>query len=164
MKINSKGNKMKKLLIVIVALFINNNVVAGDKEDIVNQIKKQWVDFSNKKMDLSLINPNGSWQARSDGGLWDFQSPKEIQSQIEDSPNTLNFRPYHIEVTIVGKSQDVAYTNYYLVGTITGRGGKVVANNYRTRASGTLVKKSGKWVSVGEHYSPLHGGSGVIFD
>ena len=115
-------------------------------------------------MDSSLINPNGAWQARSDGGLWDFQSPKEIKSQIEDSPNTLNFRPYHIEVTIVGKSKDVAYTNYYLVGTITGRGGKVLANNYRTRASGTLVKKSGKWVSVGEHYSPLYGGSGVIFD
>ena len=107
---------MKKVLITFVALLlVNNNVIAGDKEDIVNQIKKQWVDFSNKKTDLSLINPNGSWQARSDGGLWDFQSPKEIQSQIEDSPNTLNFRPYHIEVTIVGKSQDVAYTNYYLV-------------------------------------------------
>ena len=115
-------------------------------------------------MDLSLINPNGSWQARSDGGLWDFQSPKEIQSQIEDSPNTLNFRPYHIEVNIVGKSQDVAYTNYYLVGTITGPGRKVVAKNYRTRASGTLVKKAGKWVAVGQHFSPLHGGSGVIFD
>ena len=61
-------------------------------------------DFSKKKMDSSLINPNGVWQARSDGGLWDFQSPKEIKSQIEDSPNTLNFRPYHIEVTIVGKN------------------------------------------------------------
>ncbi len=156
---------MKKILIVFAALIlVNNNVIAGDKEDIVNQIKKQWVDFSNKKMDLSLINPNGSWQARSDGGLWDFQSPKEIQSQIEDSPNTLNFRPYHIEVTIVGKSQDVAYTNYYLVGTITGPGREVVAKNYRTRASGTLVKKAGEWVAVGQHFSPLHGGSGVIFD
>jgi len=156
---------MKKILIVFAALIlVNNNVIAGDKEDITNQIKQLWVNFSNKKVDMSLINPNGSWQASSEGGLWNFQSPKEIQSQIADSPNTLNFRPYHIEVTIVGKSQDVAYTNYYLVGTITGRGGKVVANNYRTRASGTLVKQSGKCVSVGDHYSPLHGGSGVIFD
>ena len=156
---------MKKILIVFAALIlVNNNVIAGDKEDITNQIKQLWVNFSNKKVDISLINPNGSWQASSEGGLWNFQSPKEIQSQITDSPNTLNFRPYHIEVTIIGKGQDVAYTNYYLVGTITGRGGKVVANNYRTRASGTLVKKAGKWVSFGEHYSPLYGGSGVIFD
>ena len=115
-------------------------------------------------MDSSLINPNGVWQARSDGGLWDFQSPKEIKSQIEDSPNTLNFRPYHIEVTIVGKNKDVAYTNYYLVGSITGPKGKVIASNYRTRASGTLIKNKGKWVAVGQHFSPLHGGSGVIFD
>lgn len=27
---------MKKLLILIVALFVNNNIIAGDKEDITN--------------------------------------------------------------------------------------------------------------------------------
>ena len=156
---------MKKVIVVIsLLLFFSNILFAGDKEDIVKQIKNQWVDFSKKKMDSSLINPNGVWQARSDGGLWDYQSPKEIKSQIEDSPNTLNFRPYHIEVTIVGKNKDVAYTNYYLVGSITGPKGKVIASNYRTRASGTLIKNKGKWVAVGQHFSPLHGGSGVIFD
>jgi len=155
---------MKKLMLVVMGLLFVNNLMAGDKEDIVAQTKKQWADFSKKKMDSSLINPNGAWQARSDGGLWDFQSPKEIKSQIEDSPNTLNFRPYHIEVTIVGKNKDVAYTSYYLVGSITGPGGKVIASNYRTRASGTLVKNKGKWVAVGQHFSPLYGGSGVIFD
>ena len=156
---------MKKVILVISLLLLFNNILfAGDKEDIIKQIKNQWVDFSKKKMDSSLINPNGVWQARSDGGLWDFQSPKEIKSQIEDSPNTLNFRPYHIEVTIVGKNKDVAYTNYYLVGSITGPKGKVIASNYRTRASGTLIKIKGKWVAVGQHFSPLHGGSGVIFD
>tara|TARA_Y100001970_G_scaffold156938_1_gene192035 strand:+ start:379 stop:849 length:471 start_codon:yes stop_codon:yes gene_type:complete len=156
---------MKKVILVIsLLLFFNNILFAGDKEDIIKQIKNQWVDFSKKKMDSSLINPNGVWQARSDGGLWDFQSPKELKSQIEDSPNTLNFRPYHIEVTIVGNNKDVAYTNYYLVGSITGPKGKVIASNYRTRASGTLIKSKGKWVAVGQHFSPLHGGSGVIFD
>ena len=156
---------MKKVILVISLLLLFNNILfAGDKEDIIKQIKNQCVDFSKKKMDSSLINPNGVWQARSDGGLWDFQSPKEIKSQIEDSPNTLNFRPYHIEVTIVGKNKDVAYTNYYLVGSITGPKGKVIASNYRTRASGTLIKNKGKWVAVGQHFSPLYGGSGVIFD
>ena len=156
---------MKKVILVISLLLLFNNILfAGDKEDIIKQIKNQWVDFSKKKMDSSLINPNGVWEARSDGGLWDFQSPKEIKSQIEDSPNTLNFRPYHIVVTIVGKNKVVAYTNYYLVGSITGPKGKVIASNYRTRASGTLIKNKGKWVAVGQHFSPLHGGSGVIFD
>ena len=82
---------MRKLMLVVMGLLFVNNLMAGDKEDIVAQTKKQWADFSKKKMDSSLINPNGAWQARSDGGLWDFQSPKEIKSQIEDSPNTLNF-------------------------------------------------------------------------
>ena len=140
---------MKKVILVISLLLLFNNILfAGDKEDIIKQIKNQWVDFSKKKMDSSLINPNGVWQARSDGGLWDFQSPKEIKSQIEDSPNTLNFRPYHIEVTIVGKNKDVAYTNYYLVGSITGPKGKVIASNYRTRSSGTLIKNKGKCVEL----------------
>ena len=137
---------MKKVILVIsLLLFFNNILFAGDKEDIIKQIKNQWVDFSKKKMDSSLINPKVVLKARSDGGLWDFQSPKEIKSQIEDSPNTLNFRSYHIEVTIVGKNKDVAYTNYYLVGSITGPKGKVIASNYRTRASGTLIKNKGKW-------------------
>jgi len=145
-------------------LLVNNLLLAGDKEDVIKVIKKQWVDFSNKTVDMSTINPNGTWQATSQGGLWDFLSPKEQQSMVEDASNTLNFKPYHIEVTIVGKSKDVAYANYYLVGTIIGPDGKVIATNYRTRASGTSVKKGGTWVGVGQHFSPLYGGSGVIFD
>jgi hypothetical protein len=142
---------MKKIIFIITSLlFVSNLLFAGDKEDIIKQIKDQWVDFSKKKMDMSLINPNGAWQARSDGGLWDFQSPKEIKSQIE--------------VSIVGKNKDVAYTSYYLVGSITGPGNKLIASNYRTRASSTLIKNKGKWVAIGQHFSPLYGGSGVVFD
>ncbi|HIB73947.1 MAG TPA: hypothetical protein EYO50_08515 [Candidatus Marinimicrobia bacterium] len=157
---------MKKIImtLIVLSMAIPMTLMAGDKEDIVKQIKQQWVDFSNKIVDMSTLHPNGTWQATSQGGLWALQSPKEVKSQIEGSPNTFNFRPHHIEVTIVGKNKDVAYTNYYLVGNITGLGGKVIAQNYRTRASGTLVKKGGKWVGVGQHFSPLYGGSGVIFD
>jgi hypothetical protein len=98
------------------------------------------------------------------GGLWEFQTPKEFKAQIEDGPNTFNFSTRHIEVKIVGKSKDVAYANYYLVGTITGPNKKLIASNYRTRASAIYLKKSGKWVSYGQHFSPLYGGSGVIFE
>ncbi|HIB27294.1 MAG TPA: hypothetical protein EYO49_06690, partial [Candidatus Marinimicrobia bacterium] len=61
-------------------------------------IKQQWVDFSNKTVDMSTFHPDGTWQATSQGGLWALQSPKEVKSQIEGSPNTFNFRPHHIEV------------------------------------------------------------------
>ncbi len=157
---------MKKLFLVAISLVLLNpaQLYAADREDLIKQIKQNWVNYSNKTVDISTFHPDGTWQATSQGGLWALQSPEEAKSQIEDSPNTLNFRPHHIEVTIVGKNKDVAYTNYYLVGKITGPDGKVIVENYRTRASETYVKENGKWKVIGEHYSPLYGGSGVIFD
>jgi len=155
---------MKKLLIIVISIFFVNNLMAGDKEDLIEQIKQQWVDFSNKKANMATINPNGSWQATSQGGLWQLLSPEASKAQIEGSPNTFNFSPRHIEVTILGKSKDVSFANYYLVGTINGPDGKPMATNYRTRASATFLKKGSKWVSIGQHFSPLYGGSGVIFD
>jgi hypothetical protein len=157
---------VKKLFLVAISLVLLNpaQLYAGDREDLIKQIEQNWVNYSNKTVDMSSTHPDGTWQATSQGGLWALQSPEEAKSQIEDSPNTLNFRPHHIEVTIVGKNKDVAYTNYYAVGKITGPDGKVIAENYRTRFSGTLVKKGGKWLFVGRHASPLYGGSGVILD
>ena len=102
---------MKKILVIIVGLLFVNNLIAGDKEDLIKQIKQQWVDFSNKKANMSTMNKNGAWQATSQGGLWEFQTPKEFKAQIEEGPNTFNFSTRHIEVTIVGKSKDVAYVN-----------------------------------------------------
>jgi ketosteroid isomerase-like protein len=102
--------------------------------------------------------------ATSEGGLWDIQTPKEVQSQTETNKNTLDARPHHIEVTLLGKNKDVAYTNHYAVGKITGPDGKVIVENYRTRVSETYVKENGQWKVIGNHYSPLYGGSGVIFD
>ena len=157
---------MKKLFLVAISLVLLNpaQLYAGDREDLIKQIEQNWVNYSNKTVDMSSTHPDGTWQATSQGGLWALQSPEEAKSQIEDSPNTLNFRPHHIEVTIVGKNKDVAYTNYYAVGKITGPDGKVIAENYRTRASQTFVKENGQWKVIGHHYSPLYGGSGVIFD
>ena len=155
---------MKKILVIIVGLLFVNNLMAGDKEDLIKQIKQEWVDFYNKKANMATMNKDGAWQATSQGGLWEFQTPKEWKAQIEDGPNTFNFSTRHIEVKIVGKSKDVAYANYYLVGTITGPNKKLIASNYRTRASAIYLKKGGKWVSYGQHFSPLYGGSGVIFE
>ena len=157
---------MKKIFLVAISLVLLNpaQLYAGDKEDLIKQIKQDWVNNSNKTTDMSTVHPDGVWNASSEGGLWDFQTPKEVQSQAETNKNTLDARPHHIEVIIVGKNKDVAYTNYYAVGKITGPDGKVIAENYRTRASQTFVKENGKWESIGNHYSTLYGGSGLIID
>ena len=88
----------------------------------------------------------------------------EVETMINDSPNNLKFRQHHIEVGIVGKNKDVAHASYYLVGTITGPDKKIIAKDYRTRALEVIVKKNNRWVIVSSHYSPLHGGMGVILD
>lgn len=157
---------MRKLTLIIIGLILihPSQVRADDKEDVTAVIKKLWVDVSNKKVNSSTIFTKGVWQARSDGGLWDFLTPDEVETLINDSPNNLRFRPYHVEVGIIGQNKDVAYANYYLVGTITGPNRKVIASNYRTRASDIFIKENGKWVTVSMHYSPLHGGMGVVLD
>ncbi len=157
---------MKKIFLVAISLILLNpaQLYAGDKEDLIEQIKQNWVNTSNRTVDTPTVHPNGTWRASSEGGLWEFQTLKEAQSQAGANKNTLNARPHHIEVTIVGKNKDVTYANYYLVGKITGPDGKVIVENYRTRASQAFVKENGKWKSIGEHFSPLYGGSGVIFD
>ncbi len=84
---------------------------------------------------------------------------------ITSAPNVLDFKPYHINVRIVGENQDVAYAAYYLLGNILNADrSTVLVKNYRTRASEVSVKVDGKWVQVGSHYSPLYGGAGVVFD
>ena len=46
---------MKKIImtLIVLSMAIPMTLMAGDKEDIVKQIKQQWVDFSNKTVDMS---------------------------------------------------------------------------------------------------------------
>ena len=145
-------------------LLLASNSSAGDREDVVADIEQTWRDIAFKKPAVSEGHPDGQWVATSQGGLWEFLSDEEFEAMITNAPNVLDFKPYHINVRIVGEKQDVAYAAYYLVGNILDADRKVVVKNYRTRASEVSVKIDGKWVQVGSHYSPLYGGSGVVFD
>ena len=137
---------------------------ADDKENVVATIEKIWKDIALKSLDAEQHqHPNGVWTATSEGGLWQFMSNEEFRPAI-DGPNTLDIKPRHINVTIVGEKQDVAYTTYYLVGKILDAESKVIVKDYRTRASQVWVKLDGKWVVIGDHFSPLYGGGGVVFD
>ena len=128
-------------------------------------IEQTWKDVALKNPDaVRRRHPDGSWFASSQGGLWNIRSNEASFRPAIDGPNTLDFKPRHINVTIVGEKQDVAYATYYLVGKILDADRKVIVKNYRTRASQVSVKLDGKWVVIGSHYSPLYGGGGVVFD
>ena len=148
-----------------IVLLLAFDSSAGDRENIVAAIEQTWRDIALKKPDVSEGHPEGQWVATSQGGLWEFLSPEEFRAMITSAPNVLDFKPYHINVRIVGENQDVAYAAYYLLGNILNADrSTVLVKNYRTRASEVSVKLDGKWVQVGSHYSPLYGGAGVVFD
>ncbi len=137
---------------------------AGDKENVVASIEQMWKDIALKIPNAEQReHPDGSWLASSEGGLWQFISNEDFRPAI-DGPNTLDIKPHHINVTIVGEKQDVAYAAYYLVGKILDADRKVIVKNYRTRVSQVWVKLDGKWVVIGGHYSPLYAGGGVVLD
>jgi len=149
-------------LFALSGVLLASESMADDKEDVVGAIEQAWKDIALKNP-TPEGHPDGSWIATSEGGLWQFLSKEEFAA-MADRPNILDFRPHHINVKIVGEKQDVAYAAYYLVGTILDADRKVIVKNYRTRASQAWVKLDGKWVVIGGHYSPLYGGSGVVFD
>ncbi len=146
----------------IVLLLLSVSLFGKDIDDIKNMIYKTWKLTSQKK-DGGFIHPNGSWMATSEGSFWDLQTPDENRIRIESASNTLNFEPYHINIEIHGAKKDIAYVTYYLGGTIE-KNGKILVPNYRTRASNLLKKEKDNWFIVGQHYSPMHSGSGVKFD
>ena len=137
---------------------------AGDREDVIADIEQSWKDFSLKNTAVDMGHSDGKWIATSEGGLWQFLSAAEFKAMRVDSANIFDFKPHHINVKFVGEKQDVAYAVYYLVGNILDADRNVVVKNYRTRASEVMVKQHGEWASIGGHYSPLYGGSGVVFD
>jgi len=152
------------LLFASTVLLLANDSSAGDRENIVAHIEQTWREIALKTPIANMGHPDGQWVATSQGGLWEFLSPEEFGAMITDSPNVLAFKPYHINVSIVGEKQDVAYAAYYLIGNILDADRNPIVKNYRTRASEVSVKIDGKWLQIGGHYSPLYGGSGVKFD
>ena len=146
-----------------VPIFVTESS-AGNKEDVISDIVQHWKDFALKNPAADVGHSDGSWVATSEGGFWQFLSAEEFKTMIIDSVNIFDFKPHHINVRFVGEKHDVAYAVYYLAGNILDSDRNVVVRNYRTRASEVMVKQNGKWVSIGSHYSPLYGGSGVVFD
>ena len=160
-----EANMKTVLLFTLIGLLCPIKSSASEIEEVVSSIEQAWKDIAQKKpIDTADGHPEGQWIATSEGGLWQFISNEEAGAMITESPNILNFEPRHITVRIVGEKRDVAYATFYLVGNILNKDGKVIVQNYRTRASQVWVKLKGKWAEIGSHYSPLFAGSGVVLD
>ena len=156
-------SRILQFALLSTSIFVTQ-AFAGDEEEVIADIVQTWKDFSLKNPATEMSHSEGAWMATSEGGLWQFLTAEEFNSMVIDAANIFDFKPYHINVRFVGEKQDVAYAAYYLAGNILDADQKVVVRNYRTRASEVLVQENGTWVSIGGHYSPLYGGSGVVFD
>lgn len=148
---------------VALALALDSPAWAGESEEdqqLIETVKETWKKLAAKEVTDGLVGPQGTINAQSSGGFWMHIGREAFAANMKESPDTLKFSPYHINVKFLGQKKDVAYVTYYLVGDII-REGKDDITNYRTRASNVMEKKDGKWVNSGAHYSPLFGGSGV---
>ena len=154
------------ILVLICVLFASSPSLmadtATDEATIRSFVARMWERVADKAATLDVTNPAGAMQATSAGGFWEFLSPAETVSRINDSPNTFDFSPHHVQVRFLGSNKDIAYVTFHLSGRITRPDGKAI-ENYRTRASQVWEKLDGKWVVSGSHFSPLFGGSGVVF-
>ena len=157
---------MKKLVVVSLVFMLFTPQLYGQSKDeatIKADIVKLWNDATQRKMDKSKLDPDHNMVAYSTGGLWQDVTADEMAASIVGGPNTFALRPHHITVRFLGSKKDVAYVSYYLAGNIL-KGETVIIPNYRTRISRVSEKRGGKWVTVGNHASPLFGGSGIKFE
>ena len=156
-------NKLLTVLLVLMTVPFQVQGQAKDESALKADVVKFWEDAAQRKLDRNKLDPEHNMVAYSTGGLWEDLTAEEMAKSIVGGPNTMALRPHHINVMFLGSKKDVAYVSYYLVGNIM-KDDKVVVANYRTRISQVSEKRGGKWIGVGNHASPLFGGSGIVFE
>lgn len=152
------------LALALIALPLPSHSQKSDGAAIKADIKAIWMDIAKgDSLRPSVFDKEHNLVAFSSGGLFEDLTEEEMVAALVKGTNTLDVKPYHINVTFFGAQEDVAYATYYLVGRIM-QGDQVIVADYRTRISALLEKQNGKWYWVGAHASPLFAGSGVKLD
>tara|TARA_Y100000748_G_scaffold56482_1_gene44900 strand:+ start:395 stop:853 length:459 start_codon:yes stop_codon:yes gene_type:complete len=151
---------MKKVLIL---LFMGSFLIADDRSDIEEVIHDHWLfwNANNFKDYISTVHSEGTMNGDSNGSFWYYVEELSVKvlNDRRKSGDKSNFTARYIDIDILvpGKAA-VAY--YYLVGSFTMGG--VTKNDYRTRVSQVFVSENKEWKIKGGHFSPLHGGSGIL--
>ena len=142
-------------LFLSLTVFFSSVLLAGDKEDIIKQIKTS-NDYVNKnKTNMSEYSKDGALEFWSSGGLL-----HEVGSDgRSDEYESFNMNIKDVEVLILVPKK-AAVAMYYSEGSLTPKGSKPVGH-YMTRVTQAFVKENGEWRIRASHWSPIMGGAGT---
>ena len=142
-----------KLLIGIAV--ISSFILAGDVDEIKNQIMNN-NEYSNKNnRSVNEYSKNGALEFWSSGGLIQEIDPDGRPEEYD----YFNIKVKHIEV-IVLVPEKAAVAMYYSEGSMKPKSSPAV-NHYMTRVTQAYVKEDGQWKVRASHWSPIQGGSGT---
>lgn len=148
---------MKKniMILMILSIVIPVTLIAGDKEEIINQILKSNEYLNKNKRPMAEYSEKGALEFWSSGGLM-----HEVGSAGRlGSYDNVNMSIKHIEVLVLvpGKA---AVAMYYSEGSMKPKGSPAVSH-YMTRVTQAYVKENNSWKIRATHWSPVMGGSGT---
>jgi hypothetical protein len=142
-----------KLLIGIAV--ISSFILAGDVDEIKNQIMNN-NEYSNKNnRSVNEYSKNGALEFWSSGGLIQEIDPDGRPEEYD----YFNIKVKHIEI-IVLVPEKAAVAMYYSEGSMKPKNSPAV-NHYMTRVTQAYVKEDGQWKVRASHWSPIQGGSGT---
>ena len=142
-----------KLLIGIAV--ISSFILAGDVDEIKNQIMNN-NEYSNKNnRSVNEYSKNGALEFWSSGGLIQEIDPDGRPEEYD----YFNIKVKHIEI-IVLVPEKAAVAMYYSEGSMKPKSSPAV-NHYMTRVTQAYVKEDGQWKVRASHWSPIQGGSGT---
>ncbi len=162
---NMKKYKMKKLLLILTAIFGCHGVAFADHhgkengfkdiEEVTNPFLKMYDMVNNKRHWTSMISSKGSHEFWSSGGFLNFVKNGAEIMEIEN--NTI--RPKHIKIVPVEPGK-VAVAMFYAEGSEK-QVGRPAVDHYMTRATVVFAKEEGSWKIRAMHWSPISGGQGT---
>ena len=142
-----------KLLIGIAV--ISSFILAGDVDEIKNQIMNN-NEYSNKNnRSVNEYSKNGALEFWSSGGLIQEIDPDGRPEEYD----YFNIKVKHIEVSVL-VPEKAAVAMYYSEGSMKPKNSPAV-NHYMTRVTQAYVKEDGQWKVRASHWSPIQGGSGT---
>ena len=136
---------------IFVLLFVFNEAKAGDKEDVLAEMKNRYSALISGDVDAMRFNPHTQYNV--EGGLIARPDPSRVKAWMEKSFAVgleLNIRTFHENVDVFDNA--AVFTCYEEVYINPPEGEEV---NDTRRVTVVLVKNKGQWLPVHVHLSYL---------
>lgn len=141
--------------VIISIIVLCSFLIAGDVEDIKNQIRMNNEFFRKNKRGADEYSKLGALEFWSSGGLMQKVESNERPEEYD----VASIEPKHIEVVVLVPKK-AAIAMYYSEGSLKPKNSAGVGH-YLTRVTRAYVKEDGKWRVRASHWSPIMGGSGT---